>query len=389
MGSALLQEPQPVLPVVISGLTMFCLVSVGRSLYRFWLKEQRSRGVHIRPIALVGYNADGERLRTLLEDHPELGYRIVGLIGSKNDAHDAGLRWLGDLSDAVAVARRSGVTGAVLVASAISPLQLNEYVRALHDEGLHVHLSSGLQGMAHQRVRMVPFAHEPLFYLEAPSLAKWQVGAKRVVDVVLSVLLLMVTAPVLALTALLIKLESPGPALFRQRRVGRDGRLFEVLKFRSMHVAAEKSLAHLLSCNERTAGPLFKLADDPRVTRVGQFIRATSIDELPQLVNVLRGDMSLVGPRPALPTETERFDERLQGRTAVLPGLTGLWQVEARDNPSFGPYRRLDIFYIDNWSVILDLSIIAATAVSVIGRGARTIAFSLPRRPDSAPASLE
>ena len=167
--------------------------------------------------------------------------------------------------------------------------------------------------------------------------------------------------------AALIKLNDRGPVLFKQTRVGTDGNLFKVYKFRTMVVDAEARLAALAASNERT-GPLFKMDKDPRVTRVGRFLRASSLDELPQILNVLTGDMSLVGPRPALPSEVAAFDEELRDRTKVKPGITGLWQIEARDNPSFSAYRRLDLYYVENWSVSLDIVILFATIEHVITR---------------------
>ena len=157
--------------------------------------------------------------------------------------------------------------------------------------------------------------------------------------------------------------------LFRQRRVGRDGVEFQMLKFRSMCTDAEERLAALkLAGNDRT-GPLFKLDGvDPRVTRIGRFLRASSLDELPQLLNVMRGDMSLVGPRPALASEVAEFPADLNARHRVRPGITGLWQVEARDNPSFEAYRRLDLFYVENWSLALDLVILLGTVEQVVAR---------------------
>jgi lipopolysaccharide/colanic/teichoic acid biosynthesis glycosyltransferase len=165
----------------------------------------------------------------------------------------------------------------------------------------------------------------------------------------------------------LIKVEDRGPLFFKQVRIGRHGRPFTVYKFRTMVVNAEDRLKELQKENER-AGPLFKMTRDPRITRVGKFLRDSSLDELPQLLNVLRGEMSLVGPRPALPAEVAQFDPELRDRLKVKPGLTGLWQVEARDNPSFDAYRRLDLYYVENWSVSLDLIILLATVEHVTAR---------------------
>jgi lipopolysaccharide/colanic/teichoic acid biosynthesis glycosyltransferase len=162
------------------------------------------------------------------------------------------------------------------------------------------------------------------------------------------------------LCAAAVKLCDRGPVFFRQSRVGQGGTLFKVVKFRTMSVDAEERMQALTVANERR-GPLFKMSADPRVTRIGHLLRESSLDELPQLFNVLRGEMSLVGPRPALPSEVVQFSAELRTRELVLPGITGLWQVEARDNPSFEAYRRLDLFYVENWSITLDLLIVLAT----------------------------
>jgi exopolysaccharide biosynthesis polyprenyl glycosylphosphotransferase len=244
---------------------------------------------------------------------------------------------------------------------------LTDMVRVLHAAGAHVHISSGLRRIDHRRLRALPLAYEPLFYVEPWALPTRQLLAKRALDVACSGLILLLTAPLLLLIALLVKLQDRGPVLFKQTRVGTNGQLFKLYKFRTMVVDAEARLAALAAQNDRM-GPLFKMAKDPRVTRVGRFLRASSLDELPQLLNVLRGDMSLVGPRPALPAEVEKFDDELRDRTRVKPGITGLWQVEARDNPSFAAYRRLDLYYVENWSVSLDIVILLATIEHVITR---------------------
>ena len=171
-----------------------------------------------------------------------------------------------------------------------------------------------------------------------------------------------------AAAALMIKLEDRGPVFFRQQRVGRHGELFTMIKLRTMIPDAEKARDTLVALQRARGGPLFKLDRDPRRTRIGRFLEAASIDELPNLFNVLRGEMSLVGPRPALPSEVAEFDDDLLARQSVPPGITGLWQVEARDNPSFYAYKRLDIFYVENWSLTLDIAIIVATAKSVLFR---------------------
>jgi lipopolysaccharide/colanic/teichoic acid biosynthesis glycosyltransferase len=178
---------------------------------------------------------------------------------------------------------------------------------------------------------------------------------------------LVFAAPIIAAFAIAVKRTDGGPALFRQQRVGRDGKSFTMLKLRTMVVDAEARLAELRKLNERT-GPLFKMENDPRFTRVGKLMDATSINELPQLWNVLRGDMSLVGPRPALAREVATFNDRLLQRHRVKPGITGLWQVESRDDPSFADYERCDLFYVENWSIRLDIMIMLQTFVEVAKR---------------------
>ena len=188
---------------------------------------------------------------------------------------------------------------------------------------------------------------------------------KRAIDLLGAVIGGFLALPILLLAWVAVRLEDGGPVIYRQTRIGLDGKPFVVYKLRTMAVDSGEG-GDLTMLNERTDGPLFKASHDPRVTRVGATMRALSIDELPQLFNVLTGTMSLVGPRPALPHEVAQFDAELLRRHTVKPGITGLWQLEARDNPSFHAYRRLDLLYVDNWSIGLDLVILVATVPMVI-----------------------
>jgi len=191
--------------------------------------------------------------------------------------------------------------------------------------------------------------------------------SKRAIDLCLGAVCLAAATPALIAIAIAIKLEDRGPVLFRQLRVGRDGVPFQLWKFRTMFVGAEHRQAELAALNERD-GPLFKVANDPRVTSIGRFLRRTNLDELPQLFNVVAGSMSLVGPRPALPAEVASFPDQLRSRERVKPGITGPWQLQAGDDPSFDSYRRLDADYIANWSVAMDVRIIAATISQAVRR---------------------
>ncbi len=354
---------------IVASTFSFVLLCIVRSVYRAWLANARERGLHCRRIVIIGTDEEAVRLIKLFQTHLDLGLRVVGIIGDKDEAVQRGLEdlWLGDVDHAETLLDIPGLSGVVTSTSGMSSTRLNGLIRDLHHSGLHIHLATGISGIAVRRLRSVPLAHEPLLYVEAPSLAKGQLVVKRCFDIVVSSLILIVLSPLFLAVAIAIKLDDGSPILFSQSRVGRGGRIFGVLKFRSMMVDAESKLAELGAGNERQ-GPLFKMENDPRVTRVGRFLRDSSLDELPQLWNVLRGQMSLVGPRPALPAEVVNFSTELRMREQVMPGITGLWQVEARDNPSFEAYRRLDLFYVENWSITLDLMILIGTVEQVLVR---------------------
>ncbi len=341
-----------------------------RSVYRTWVGAQRKAGLYGRRVIIVGTDRRAMALADLFATHPEQGVHVVGMIGSAREARAAGRSalWLGNYGDAEHLLARARVDGVVLCSSDINPALLDVLLRNEQARDRDLLLDPGLSGIDFRRVQALPIAHEPMLYVSSPALSPLQVGFKRAFDIVVSAGLLVALSPLLVAIAVAIKLTDRGPVLFRQTRVGHHGVEFEILKFRSMCVDAEARLAALRADQNERSGPLFKLAADPRVTKVGRIIRAFSFDELPQLLNVVRGDMSLVGPRPALPAEVAEFPAELQARHLVRPGITGLWQVEARDNPSFAAYRRLDLFYVDNWSLLLDLIILLGTVDHVVLR---------------------
>lgn len=365
---------------VFGAVLTLVLVRIGAVAFESWLWFQRLDGRCRRRVLVVGEPHEVHHLVELFSNHPEIGYAPVGYVSARPaDAGTGpvGIPRLGDLDDAVIVANTYRANGAVLTANLLCSEDVNRLTRELHHAGVHVHLSSGVTGIGHHRLRALPLAHEPLFYVEPESSRSVQRAVKRGIDVIASLALLLLLAPLLALTALLIKLEDRGPVLFQQIRIGRDGQPISIWKFRTMIPDAEQRRDEVEHLNQR-AGPLFKADGDPRVTRVGRFLRATSIDELPQLWSVLIGDLSLVGPRPALPEEVARFDDELVERRRIPPGVTGLWQVEARHNPSFYAYRHLDLFYLENWSLQLDLVILLSTVRVLITDVAR---LALPARP--------
>ncbi len=356
-----------------SALSLIGLLVV-RGGFRIWLQNERREGRRCRRVLLVGTNDEAAEIAEILDSHPEFGIVLAGVVGDAESAAGTPLaaQLLGSTTEVVDVVRHVGADGVIVAVSAMPSPELNVTVRELMRCEVHVQVTSALRGIDARRLRAQPVAHEPLFHLEPARLSLWQLAVKRGIDVVVSALLLLLVAPVIGALALTVKATDRGGAFFSQERVGRNGEVFKIIKLRTMVVDAEARLAELAQQNERH-GPLFKMEHDPRLTRVGRFMDSTSLNELPQLWNVLRGEMSLVGPRPALPSETVGFDDALHARHRVRPGITGLWQVEARDNPAFSAYRRFDLFYVENWSVSLDMVILVATAETVVIRGARAL----------------
>ena len=356
---------------VVATATLFLLVTfvIGRSGYRAWLSGARAKGRHCRRVVVIGADHDAVRIVDLVSTHGDLGIVAVGVIADRDVAlvNRLGHLWLGETLDTEELITSANVSGVIVSPTGLPLERLNSLIRHFQHGGVHVFVATGFSGIDARRVRSLSIAHEPMLYVEAPSLARLQTLAKRAFDIVVALVALALASPIILLVAAGVKLTDRGPVLFRQQRVGHDGRQFGLLKFRTMVVDAERQLVRLEAANERR-GPLFKMVDDPRVTRLGRFLRESSLDELPQLLNVLTGKMSLVGPRPALPSEVEQFSDELRTREDVMPGITGLWQVEARDNPSFEAYRRLDLFYVENWSLTLDMLIILGTIEQVLVR---------------------
>jgi exopolysaccharide biosynthesis polyprenyl glycosylphosphotransferase len=351
----------------------FALDSAGRGVFTRWLRAARASGRYCHNVVIVGDNDEAADLHNLTEHHPESGLRVVGVVGCPGGYPSPRLElpWLGtidDLPNAV-----DCVDSVIVATSAFSNVELNRAIRVLLEADVHIQLSTGLTGINYRRLRPLPLARQPMFYVEQHRPSGIQMFAKRALDLVMASTMLLLTAPILAVAALAVKRDDrKASIIYRQERVGKGGRPFTVYKLRTMVPDAATRLEEVRALNQRT-GPLFKLAADPRITHIGSFLRQTSIDELPQLVNVLKGEMSLVGPRPALPAEVAEFDPAHRARENVTPGVTGLWQVEARNNPSFFAYRNLDLFYVENWSLLLDLAIITSTVAVVAGGALRAI----------------
>jgi exopolysaccharide biosynthesis polyprenyl glycosylphosphotransferase len=355
--------------LLLTAVLATATVTGGRTFMRRYIARLRHGGRLLRPVVIVGANVEALALCSMLVAEPELGYRVVGFIDDEAAPGSLlleGQLVLGSVRDTLAVTAATGAVGAIIATTAVAPITSNRLARQLTDAGLDVELSSSLCDISSQRLFVRPLGRFPVVHVDPVRRSGWQARAKRTFDFVMAAAVGLVSAPVIALAALAIKLDSPGPVHFRQRRVGKDGELFDVLKLRTMIVNAEE-IRDSLHLQNGADGPLFKVRSDPRVTRVGRILRALSVDELPQLWNVLRGDMSLVGPRPALPSEASLWSPELHGRLAVKPGMTGMWQVSGnRRWHSFDEYARLDLYYVDNWSIWTDLAILAKTVPAVL-----------------------
>lgn len=355
------------------GLLFISIVSVlvvERAIARRIFEQLRRTGRLTRRIAVIGSDDHALRLVQVFRNERSHGYTVVGFIGDIDNGEPSE-DCLGPSDDAEGLLRRHGCTGAIVSLPSLSASEVNQLVRQLTDGGFHIALSSSLRDIDMRRVRPQTIDGRTMLYIEPVIRDGWRARAKRTFDVVTSAIASIVSAPVVIAAAVAIKLDSRGPVFFRQERVGRDGKPFEILKLRTMSDGAEAKLDSILDQNERNS-VLFKSSSDPRITRVGRFLRMWSIDEIPQFYNVLRGDMSVVGPRPALPREVEQWDEQTMERLRALPGITGLWQVEGRGNESFDVYKRLDLAYVDNWSLLHDLRIVWRTFGAVIGRRGAT-----------------
>jgi exopolysaccharide biosynthesis polyprenyl glycosylphosphotransferase len=272
----------------------------------------------------------------------------------------------GGLDDVIDVVRRHHADAvAVTSASETAAVYLRQLSWQLEGSGIELLVSPGLIEIAGPRLHVRPFVGLPLLAIEEPVFTGWKRVLKGALDRVGAAMIILVIAPVLIGLALAVRLSSRGPVLYRQERVGAHGKLYRMYKFRSMVDGADAKLQELRTLNEGQ-GPLFKMRKDPRVTPIGRWLRRFSLDELPQLLNVLTGSMSLVGPRPPLPHEVERYDSSIRRRLLVKPGLTGLWQISGRSDLSWEESVRLDLRYVENWSLALDLLILWKTVSAVV-----------------------
>jgi len=348
------------------------LVVIGRSLVRMALVAARRHGRLLRPTLVAGFNRESADIVRALRANRSSGMVPLGCLASEHADYpihdycsDLDMPCLGDVNDIAAVLDRNAIDTVVISSTAYDHVVLARLIDALRDRNVDIQMSSGLLDVITSRVQIREVSGIPLITLKAVTFSPGKRFVKRSFDLVIGGIGVIVGMPLWLVIALAIKLDSRGPVLYRQTRVGRHGREFEMYKFRSMSDGADALLGELGEHNEAT-GPLFKMHNDPRVTRVGRFLRKYSLDEFPQLLNVMRGEMSLVGPRPPLPHEVHTYSEYHLRRLEVLPGMTGLWQVSGRSTLTFDDMVRLDLLYIENWSVGYDLALLARTVPAVL-----------------------
>lgn len=357
-------------------IVMFPVFIVGALLVRrvghLVQSRARAHGVAVHRALVVGTErATAEMMRRIStrDDHP---FQVVGALvdRSRQDVIE-GVPVVGMSTDVRrALDLHDADTLIVAAWSTFSQQELRHLSWALEDSKVDVLVSPNLTDVAGSRISVKPVVGLPLLHVERPEFSGSRRVAKGLFDRAMALFAILVLSPVLLGLAIAVRLDSRGPAFFKQTRVGRNGRTFRMVKFRSMHVNADQMLADLADQNEG-AGVLFKMKDDPRVTRVGSLLRRTSLDELPQLFNVLTGSMSLVGPRPPLPDEVAQYGDDVHRRLLVKPGMTGLWQVSGRSDLDWDESVRLDLYYVENWSFLMDISIISQTFRAVLAaRGA-------------------
>ena len=324
-------------------------------------------------VLVVGTGSRAYEFVRDIQTHPEWGMRIAGLVDNERERVGtvvAGVQVVGLLDDIPRLLVDSVIDLVAFLVPRKWLGEIDESVRHCQLQGVDVQVALDLFDHDTGRIRVTSHGKLPMLALEATLIHPWQATTKRLIDIAVSGLLLAVLSPLLLVIAVAIKLSSPGPIFYRQVRNGLRGREFTILKFRSMVREADELLKQLRDKNEMS-GAAFKIANDPRVTRLGGFLRRFSLDELPQFINVFKGDMSLVGPRPLIASEKDKYEEWQRRRLSVRPGLTCLWQINGRNTTDFEHWMQLDLQYIDNCSILTDLKIIARTVPAMLrGRGA-------------------
>jgi exopolysaccharide biosynthesis polyprenyl glycosylphosphotransferase len=359
--------------VLLFGIFATLLLLCEKLFLRVSSRYVRSRGFNYRTVLIVGTNPAALKIADSIHGHRFWGYRILGFIVN---GHPPDQSWpgrypiLGEIKHIPHIIESNVVDDVIFAVSRRDLDRLEDLFLSLQEQGIRTRFAVNLFPHTQARVELEELDGIPLLSFATGPTSQLSLMAKRVMDVGMSLLLLLLGLPVVGAIATLIKITSHGNVLFRQTRCGLNGRIFTLYKFRTMVSDAEQRRRELEHLNEMN-GPVFKVRSDPRVTALGRFLRRFSLDELPQLWNVLRGDMSLVGPRPPIPEEVARYQRWQRRRLSMKPGLTCLWQVSGRNQIDFDQWMQLDLEYIDSWSPMLDVKILLKTIPAVLsGRGA-------------------
>lgn len=349
------------------------LLLLSRWAWRQWLRRQQKRGAYVSRTLLIGQRNKSHHVAASIERDGSTGLQAVGAL-TRSGAVDRdlipGVPVLGTFADALRVIDALQID-AVIVSAAddLSPQNMRELGWRLKDRDVNLIVAPALTDVAGPRIHARPVAGLPLIHVDFPEFAGRKQVAKRIFDIVGSAAILLLSSPILISVAIAVRASSPGAILYTQERIGLRGNPFGMLKFRSMVQGADDQLASLLDAQGTSDKPLFKVMNDPRITPVGRFIRKYSLDEVPQLINVLRGHMSLVGPRPQREAEVALYDNAAHRRLFMKPGMSGLWQVSGRSKLSWEDSIRLDLYYVENWSMTGDLVILWRTVKAVVAPG--------------------
>jgi exopolysaccharide biosynthesis polyprenyl glycosylphosphotransferase len=354
-------------------ILIMLILGLARLIRRIAESQLRQRGVGVTRVLIVGVGDVGLAVMRTMVARADLGYNVIGFVDDDltRGATDIGrFRALGNLDRIESILTEERIDEAIITLPWMYQRRIANLINVCERRGVRPRAVPDLFQFNLNRVDVDDLGGIPLIGIKEINLSPQARAAKRVIDILATVLIMIPAIPLGAIIALLIRIDSPGPIFFSQTRIGQHGKPFKIIKFRSMKVGAEEEREALKNQNE-ASGPLFKIKDDPRRTRIGKFIRRTSMDELPQFLNVLRGEMSVIGPRPALPEEVEKYESWQKQRLEVLPGISGLPQISGRSDLTFDEMCLLDIYYIENWSLSLDLTIMARTIPHVLlGRGA-------------------
>lgn len=353
--------------VLLFILNFFVFISIEKLIIRYTALQIRKKGLNFRNLLIVGNGVRAIEIAEIFKKNPHWGFNILGFI---SDGHKTNVPVLGEIRDLEKIFKELVVDDVIFAVSRSRLEELEEVFMLCQELGINTRVALNIFPKFNSRMHLEEVSGIPLLTFTRIPTDVFALFLKRFIDIVLGSILFIISLPFMILIALLIKIDSKGPVLFKQWRLGLNGRKFLLYKFRTMFEGAEKLREDVLHLNIMD-GPVFKAPKDPRLTRVGKFLRKFSLDELPQLYNVIKGEMSLVGPRPLIPEEIEKFQRWQKRRLSMKPGLTCLWQISGRSKLDFETWMKLDLEYIDNWSLKKDFIILLKTIPAVLtGKGA-------------------